>query len=67
MPHRHHKHKFEHDVNKGQGAAPSGGGIEDVVRRRAFQIHAEKGGAPLDNWLEAERLVKKEELWNKSQ
>src|SRR5580698_5096758 len=28
------------------------------VRLRAYQIHLEKGGSDLDNWLEAERSVK---------
>jgi len=28
------------------------------IKLRAYQIHLEKGGSDLDNWLEAERSVK---------
>ena len=28
------------------------------IRLRAYQIHLEKGGSDLDNWLEAERSLK---------
>ena len=28
-----------------------------VIRLRAYQIHLEKGGSDLDNWLEAERSL----------
>ena len=31
------------------------------VQRRAYQIHEEKGGSDLDNWLEAERILKVEQ------
>ena len=31
---------------------------EGDIRLRAYQIHLEKGGSDLDNWLEAERSVK---------
>ena len=30
----------------------------DDVKLRAYQIHQEKGGSDLDNWLEAEQSVK---------
>jgi len=30
------------------------------VQRLAYQIHEEKGGSDLDNWLEAERILKGE-------
>ena len=29
------------------------------IKLRAYQIHLEKGGSDLDNWLEAERSLKK--------
>jgi len=32
---------------------------EDSLRIRAYQIHQEKGGSDLDNWLEAEKDIKK--------
>jgi hypothetical protein len=28
------------------------------IQRRAYQIHEEKGGSDLENWLEAERALK---------
>ena len=38
-----------------QGAAQS---VEEAIRRRAYQLYLERGGAPgrdVDDWLEAER------------
>ena len=32
----------------------------DVIQLRAYQIHQEKGGSDMDNWLEAERILKSE-------
>lgn len=34
---------------------------DSAIQIRAFQIHHEKGGSPLDNWLEAERILSKED------
>ena len=31
---------------------------DDSIKLRAYQIHEEKGGSDLDNWLEAERSLK---------
>jgi len=31
-------------------------GLEDI-QLRAYQIHQEKGGSALDNWLEAELIL----------
>jgi len=31
---------------------------ESSIQSRAYQIHREKGGAALDNWLEAERSLR---------
>lgn len=31
---------------------------ERSVQIRAFEIHTEKGGSALDNWLEAEQILK---------
>ena len=38
---------------------------EDVhcsLQLTAYQIHQEKGGTALDNWLEAEQILKNEEI-----
>jgi len=32
------------------------------IKLRAYQIHLEKGGSDLDNWLEAERSLKNAQL-----
>jgi hypothetical protein len=32
------------------------------IKLRAYQIHLEKGGSDLDNWLEAERSLKHGQL-----
>jgi len=31
------------------------------IQLRAYQIYQEKGGSDLDNWLEAERILKNDE------
>ena len=31
---------------------------DNSIKLRAYQIHLEKGGSDLDNWLEAERFLK---------
>lgn len=33
-------------------------GDDDLVQLQAYQIYQEKGGSDLDNWLEAERMLK---------
>ena len=30
------------------------------IQRRAYQIHEEKGGSDLENWLEAEKVLREE-------
>ncbi len=32
----------------------------EEIQLRAYQIHLQKGGSDLENWLEAERLLKQE-------
>jgi hypothetical protein len=32
---------------------------DSSIQLRAYQIHQEKGGSDLDNWLEAEQSLKK--------
>lgn len=46
--------------HRGQGHDPSAAPDHDVIEFRAYQIYLERGGAPLDNWLEAERALKQE-------
>jgi len=31
---------------------------ESSIQQRAYQIHSEKGGSPLENWLEAEQTLR---------
>ncbi len=33
---------------------------QDLIQSRAYQIYQEKGGDALDNWLEAERVLREE-------
>ena len=33
---------------------------DSSVRLKAYQIYKKKGGTPLDNWLEAKRILHKE-------
>ena len=55
---------YENDFNRGAGAMVSQEdkkkeeGDEDSLKIRAYQIHQEKGGSDLDNWLEAEKDIK---------
>lgn len=30
---------------------------QSLIQERAYQIHNEKGGSPLENWLEAEQML----------
>ena len=32
--------------------------LDSSIKLRAYQIHLEKGGSDLDNWLEAEQSIK---------
>jgi hypothetical protein len=32
----------------------------EEIQRRAYQIHEAKGGSDLENWLEAERVIREE-------
>jgi len=63
MAKHHHQSKAEQIDNKAHGAPPS----DDVsIQIRAYQIHLEKGGSDLDNWLEAERSFLSQELVTKA-
>lgn len=35
---------------------------DSSLQLTAYQIHQEKGGTALDNWLEAEQILKNEEI-----
>ena len=49
--HIHHHQAF--------GVIKSDVAVDDnSIQLRAYQIHQEKGGSDLDNWLEAERCLK---------
>lgn len=58
-----HQSMAERISNKGAFSAPVD--IQTLVvndnnsiQLRAYQIHEEKGGTALDNWLEAERILR---------
>ena len=60
----HEKASFHYDPYRANEVAKS----EDIstqvadkdssIKLRAYQIHLEKGGSDLDNWLEAERSIR---------
>lgn len=60
--HTHHQSRSEqindkiHDATllQQKKAVP----IDNSVQLEAYLIHQEKGGSALDNWLEAERILK---------
>jgi len=47
---QHHHHHHHHH----QASTPD----DSSIRLRAYEIYREKGGSALDNWLEAERILK---------
>ncbi len=53
MSKHHLQNLAEQIANKGYASAPF-----HSIQLRAYQIHLEKGGSDLDNWLEAERCFK---------
>lgn len=73
MSKHHIQNLAEQIANKGHGSAPFHqenmnypGEIQakvaendSAIKLRAYQIHLEKGGSDLDNWLEAEQSLKK--------
>ena len=56
--HIHHHQAF--GVIKSEDVQVGVGIDDNVIQLRAYQIHLEKGGSDLDNWLEAEQSLKKE-------
>ena len=49
--------KYLHSVAKQITGAEAD---DSFIQLLAYKIHQEKGGADLDHWLEAERILKKE-------
>jgi hypothetical protein len=45
------------EVFKSEDIATKVAEKDDSIKLRAYQIHEEKGGSDLDNWLEAERIL----------
>jgi hypothetical protein len=64
------KHTHHHQA---YGAIKSEGIQTDVavdnnsIQLRAYQIHQEKGGSDLDNWLEAEEILKNKKPFSQEQ
>lgn len=55
MAKHHHQGKTEQLDNKEHGAQPF---HHEKVQVRAYEIHKEKGGPAMENWLEAERTIR---------
>jgi hypothetical protein len=70
MTKHHHQSRAEQIDNKAHGAKPfhfekrtydSRGALaadDSSIQARAHQIHHERGGSALENWLEAERTLR---------
>ena len=65
MSKHQHKSKEEQVFSKAHDEATKSEDISTkaadenaAIQLRAYQIHLEKGGSDLDNWLEAERCLK---------
>ena len=54
--HIHHHQAF--GVIKSEGVQTDVALDDSSIQLLAYQIHQEKGGSDLDNWLEAERSLK---------
>ena len=54
--HIHHHQAF--GVIKSEGAQTNVAVDDSSIQLRAYQIYQEKGGTDLDNWLEAEEILK---------
>ena len=61
---KHHIENLAEQISKkGHASSPWKIAMEDSsVQHTAYQIHQEKGGTALDNWLEAERKLKNAEI-----
>jgi len=54
---RHTQHQSSGAV-KSQNISTKADEDKSDIKLRAYQIHLEKGGSDLENWLEAERSLK---------
>ncbi len=71
MSKHHIQNLAEQMANKGHGSSPfhfikipSQAGVIDnsTIQLRAYHLHQIKGGAEIDNWLEAEKILRNEEV-----
>lgn len=46
------------EASKSEDVSTKADEKDDSIKLRAYQIHEEKGGSDVDNWLEAERSLK---------
>ena len=58
--HTHHHQAF--GVIKSEDIQRDGAVDDSSIQLRAYQIHIEKGGSDLDNWLEAEKNLRNNKL-----
>lgn len=58
--HTHHHQAF--GVSKSEDIHRDVVVNDSSLQLTAYQIHQEKGGTELDNWLEAERILKNAEI-----
>ena len=58
--HTHHHQAF--GVIKSEEISTTEVDKNSSIQLRAYQIHLEKGGSDIDNWLEAERSSKNNQL-----
>jgi hypothetical protein len=56
---KHVHHHLAFGVIKSEGIQTVVALDDNLIQLRAYQIHQEKGGSDIDNWLEAERSLKK--------
>ena len=70
MSKRHHHQNKTHETNRISTTTSIGPETEssesgfvpsyEDVQTRAYRIHQERGGSDLENWLEAERVLREE-------
>jgi len=56
--HRHHHHYQASDSSELCNSQANAVEEEGSLRLRTYEIYREKGGYGLDNWLEAEQMIK---------
>lgn len=63
MTKHHHRGKSGQGFGKEREAAQSQTAVDDnSIQLRAYQLYTEKGGPALDNWLEAERFLRNNDM-----